>query len=363
MIMDVTDEWQVREDLSQISMRSDAVKSHWDQCIQALRDVQPYLMEELDILRSYPNELKLLAPFVVIEIQKYYDYLTKIRGGHDLKELLNVSTNADNIIAWKNRFFRNTKGELSSATIIYQLLINFGKSEKLQLKFIEASDEIKKELSQTLQNAEKKAQSSEQTIQDSVKNSQEIENRVKEQGSSIKTMYEEFKKTASLDSTSNYAKIFKDESDKYQNASRWWILSGIFIFILFLASVFVFNVFDKLPTENIIDGSAVYQISNIILKVTIIALIVFFVSFSVRQFSINSHLSAINKHRHNAFNSYKLFVETISPDDSTNRHNLMLQLAKAIYEQTNTGYISDKGNNVNGSIIEITRMIQGMNKE
>jgi hypothetical protein len=345
-------------------MHPNAVKSQWDQCIQILKEVQPYLIEELDILNSYPNELKFLEPCVMARVEKYNEYLGNVINGHSFNELLNINTNTNNIITWKNRFFHNSKGELGSEMIIYQLLINFGKSEDLQLQFNKISGEIKKDLSKVLQNAEQIVNSAEQEIQRSVKSSQEIEDEVKRSRSSIETMYEEIKKIASFTSTSNYAKIFKDESDKYKKSSLWWILSGMFIFILFLVAVFVFNIFDKLPTEDIIDGSVVYRISNVILKVVIIALIVFFISFSIRQYSINSHLSAINKHRQNAFNSYKLFIETISPEDSVNRHNLMLQLAKAIYEQTNTGYISDKGNNsVNGSIVEITKMIQGMNKE
>ena len=43
------------------------------------------------------------------------------------------------------------------------------------------------------------------------------------------------------------------------------------------------------------------------------------------------------------------------------RNSLMLQLAKSIYEQTATGYIGDKGQNVNSGIVEITKMI-GANK-
>jgi hypothetical protein len=195
-----------------------------------------------------------------------------------------------------------------------------------------------------------------QIYQENVENVNKLEKR------SFSILDELEKKAVSV-STSDYAEIFQNQSHQYKKSSRKWALSGVIIFIFFLILVFKFHVFDNLPTETLVDGHVMYHVSNIILKITSIALIVFFISFSIRQFSINRHLCTINKHRQNALNSYKLFIETISPNDTVNRHNLMLQLAKAIYDQTNTGYISDKGNNVNGSIVEITKLMRGVDTE
>ena len=93
----------------------------------------------------------------------------------------------------------------------------------------------------------------------------------------------------------------------------------------------------------------------------IFAVQIFVISFSFRQYSINKHLSTINKHRQNGLNSFKLFVESINKEDYESRNSLMLQLAKAIYKKTTTGYINDKNQGVNSGIIEITKMI-GANK-
>ena len=53
----------------------------------------------------------------------------------------------------------------------------------------------------------------------------------------------------------------------------------------------------------------------------------------------------------------KLFLESINKEDINTRNTLMLHLAKAIFEQTNTGFISDKNDAINAGIIEITKMI------
>jgi hypothetical protein len=84
-----------------------------------------------------------------------------------------------------------------------------------------------------------------------------------------------------------------------------------------------------------------------------ISITIFFISFCFKQYSVNRHLSTINKHRANAFGSYKLF-EALAKD-GPEKNVLLHQLAKAIYEQTSTGFINDKGG-INPSVLEITKM-------
>ena len=100
----------------------------------------------------------------------------------------------------------------------------------------------------------------------------------------------------------------------------------------------------------------------LIRKLFIIALIVFSLSFSFRQFLINKHLFTLNRHRETTLNSFRLFIETIDKDDISIRNALMLEVAKSIYEQGKTGYLSEKGKETTRpSIVELHKLIQ--NKE
>ena len=139
-------------------------------------------------------------------------------------------------------------------------------------------------------------------------------------------------------------------------------MAGIGFIILFFTSLLFTNWYDKFPTETIYVDEAgnetvKYEISHILTKLLMFAVQIFIISFSFKQYSIRRHISTINKHRQNGLDSFKLFTDSINKEDTMTRNALMLQLAKAIYEQTNTGYISDQNQNINSSLIEITKMI------
>jgi hypothetical protein len=177
--------------------------------------------------------------------------------------------------------------------------------------------------------------------------------------SSIDTILSELQKKVSNITVADYAKIFGANSEKQNKNSKIWLGVGVSIIILFLILLLFTNLYQKYPTEEIIPELKIvkYNLSNLFIKVLLFAVQIFIISFSFKQFSVNKHLSTINKHRQNAMDSFKLFIESISKDDSETRNSLMLQLAKAIYEQTSTGYISDKNQGVNSGIVEITKMI------
>lgn len=186
-----------------------------------------------------------------------------------------------------------------------------------------------------------------------------LKNKILSDKNSIDTIFKELQKKTSSITMSDYAKIFGTESSLSNKASWIWLFVGIGLVILFLSLLLFTEWYDKFPTEDVLsDGITIkYNITNLLIKLLIFAVQIFMISFSFKQYSISKHLSTINKHRQNGLDSFKLFVESISKEDTETRNSLMLQLAKAIYEQTSTGYISDKNQGVNSGIIEITKMI------
>jgi hypothetical protein len=161
---------------------------------------------------------------------------------------------------------------------------------------------------------------------------------------------------------SNYAKIFEDEEGKNIRSSVIWlvvslVLSGLLILGLIESyRLDWFQISEKVMTK---DGEKiVLNLPNLISKLFLISFCVFIISFCFKQYSINKNLQTLNNHRKNALNSYKLFVDSIGKDDLASRNALMLQVAKAIYEHTNSGYLSIKqGDNSSPNVIEFTKFI------
>lgn len=198
----------------------------------------------------------------------------------------------------------------------------------------------------------------------------------------IKNIEAEARRLAADRTFEEYAKIFKSEAvdfssfgfdgkDKIDPVSkkskpfykRQFNLGSAQIWLMvavMLSALLVCAIFDqRLNTLLPIDKNNL--IATIFTRVLAITIWLYLITFSFKQFSINKHLATINRHRSNALNSYKLFMNTISESD-TNAHNtLMLTVAKAIYDQGSTGYLPGKSQE-NSSILELTKIIGGGEK-
>ena len=177
----------------------------------------------------------------------------------------------------------------------------------------------------------------------------------------VKTLNEYKKKAESLieelqgkaleQTVSNYSQIFGVEAKNHKSSANKWLWIGWIAMVLFLgASFLLYNIFKDETSLNA---------TQIIFKVAILVALLFIITFTFKQYSINKHLYTLNKHRENTLNSYKLFIDSIRPEDNDVRNAIMMQVSRAIYEQGKTGYISEKGSEPeNPSIIEMIRTVQ-----
>lgn len=178
--------------------------------------------------------------------------------------------------------------------------------------------------------------------------------------SEIKTILNELKKKAAEQTISDYAIVFQNEAAIKNTIAKNWLVTGVVMIILFIGTILIFNLNDWLPSEIFNNANQLlhYNISNVITKLIIYAIMIFVISFSFKQYNICKHLNTINTHRQNALNSYKLFTQSIVGEDFASQNALMIQVAKSIYEQNQTGYLGNENNQgVNSGIIELTKII------
>jgi hypothetical protein len=76
------------------------------------------------------------------------------------------------------------------------------------------------------------------------------------------------------------------------------ILTVIFLLIL-IFGVKLFNIDYNNPQA---------YLPQIIQKIAVLAVLIYLIRFSFKQFSINKHLYTINKHRENVLNSFKFLL-------------------------------------------------------
>lgn len=156
-------------------------------------------------------------------------------------------------------------------------------------------------------------------------------------------------------STEDYAAIFENLAKKNRISSMWWL-------VISMISVTVFCFF--IPYENkfipvdATQGATVITLEYI-KRLLIISFFIYIITFIVKQYSIKKHLETLNTHRQNTLNSYNLFLKSMGTAEQDVKNSLMVEVARAIYDSGQTGYINSKeDSNNNSSITEITKFIK-----
>ena len=97
---------------------------------------------------------------------------------------------------------------------------------------------------------------------------------------------------------------------------------------------------------------------HIIGRVLLISLIIFVISFAFKQYRVNMHLYTLNKHRANTLKSFEYLTRAPDKLEPQSYNAILMEVAKAIYEAGQTGYISASDNNSDiPSIIDMSKVI------
>lgn len=321
-------------DLEKIGSDSNVDPAKWGRLINKVDEILPLFKDTIRII-NIPNSN---LPSIVVEKFRSFSeefhvsfqrIIDPVKAGEDMVNYVSKKINyVNHLISWIEQIQQKDFYTTISSIRLY-----------IQNEEEDFESEFKRLMEEALPNTD--------TIIKNIRANQQT----------VNTLTASVQNKAKKHITSDYATIFEEVWKKHETYSRSWLAAGIasaIVFILLLS----LGAFNSLPTENLIaDKFQNYNIGNIIARVLILAIQIFFISFSFKQYSVNRHLQNVNRHRANAFESYQLFDNILPEKDDIHRNELMLQLAKAIYEQGSTGYLSEKGSNFNLSLTEITKMI------
>jgi hypothetical protein len=159
----------------------------------------------------------------------------------------------------------------------------------------------------------------------------------------------------------DYATVFSKQSKMHSNwgwkpgASQAWLFVTLGFIGLFVLFIYKVDTFYPIKVNGV---SATVITIQYITRALIISFQIYIISFCAKQFNIQQHLATVNKHRENTLNSYKLFIDSLGDTDTAIKPALMMEVAKAIYDSGQTGYLgsNDKSDN-STSMIEMTKYI------
>jgi len=142
-----------------------------------------------------------------------------------------------------------------------------------------------------------------------------------------------------------FGKHFEASADEYKYAAenRWyklgyWSFAALFVIVAlnFLAYLIIF--FGEKSGRWTMQPSDVFTLEYGLVKLALLLLLSYIIGFSSRQYSINSHLSASNRHRKNVAETMKDFYE--SDLDESAKRLIIDRSTEAMFKNLPIGHIS-----------------------
>jgi hypothetical protein len=169
-----------------------------------------------------------------------------------------------------------------------------------------------------------------------------------------------------------YAAIFEDQARKHSfftqietndntitrkwgfGAAQIWVVCSILFILGF--GILVKNLDGLFPIVG--EKFTPPIIVHLVGRIVSISLAIFLISFTLKQYRINMHLSTLNQYRSNTLKSFE--YNTKAPDslDPASYNAMLMKVADSIYEAGQTGYIStSETKNDMPSIVDMTKII------
>jgi len=283
------------------------------------------------------------------------------------EEINTINSHKNSFVTLLNRLKNFDIGQPNSQTEhdqIEQEIINLNnnvqKSLRAQLIYLRQEAATESQDSEELKRLQKEAL---QTKQEYAKLSNQLKTQLDELSEKQKDIAEKRGEVAA----ETFGKHFESSADIYQkNAEDRWYKLGRAFFIVLLGIVTINFLFYLLifignkigwwgmkPTDF-------FTLEYGLVKLAILILLSYVIGFSSRQYSINSHLSASNKHRKNIAETMKDFYE--SDLDASAKSNIINQGTGAMFENLPIGHISKSESKDNdGPIHQIINQIPKIN--
>ena len=195
-----------------------------------------------------------------------------------------------------------------------------------------------------------------------------------ERSKEIISKMEDLLKQAEANAVINeYTSIFKDESERHSSlniykkdgckyrigtAQKWIITAGTSLLAI-IATIFMSNsLFSSTSPEYTKILGININLGVVVPKFVLISILIFFVKFAIKNYNVHMHLHTINKERENVLKTYQTFLSALDEDNSEARNTLLIQVAKCIYTQSNTGYVSHKESNDDAlSLLDLKKLL------
>jgi len=179
---------------------------------------------------------------------------------------------------------------------------------------------------------------------------------------SLEKQQKEIESTSGEVAAAHFGKSFENQAKEYEKLSGDWLRQrSLYLKILFwiLGANIGFYIYLFASTKiNFLPGftpKEFFTIEYAVIKLALISLLFYALSFSSKHYNINADLTSTNKHRKNVAETYSLFLETSKNEEA--RKEIAKQGAEAMFRHTPSGYTksSEEERSFINEIINVTK--------
>jgi hypothetical protein len=148
-----------------------------------------------------------------------------------------------------------------------------------------------------------------------------------------------------------HAGQFAELSGEYKIRARYAMILTILLALAFTGAAIA----SILVTVSVPEAEHAKLVQVIVGKILALLGIYYLVLFAARSYRANAHLSAINRHRATALQTFETFANSSSDEQTKNA--VLLETTRSIYQHAPTGFLSDEESAGPTQIIEILKAI------
>lgn len=161
----------------------------------------------------------------------------------------------------------------------------------------------------------------------------------------------------------NLATHFVDEVDRYQGNAYLWFKSVVFVYIVIVLVLIWFSVPYLFPflcsKVSLLSCDATSSIEAGVAKLILIAALWYGLSFVTKNYYVNSHLAAVNRHRAAVARSLEDFIALERQQENPRLAEILQNATEAMFKNAPVGFISKAEKETESPVLKIINDIIG----
>lgn len=190
---------------------------------------------------------------------------------------------------------------------------------------------------------------------------------IREETSKIRTTNKEVGSAKGERAAVRMAAHFDAEVTRYEGLAKYWlwgviggyaVVVGVLIWLGVMTASYVTQI---ITLPDTVDTSAIW--SAVVSKLVILAALWYGLSFVIKNYNVNSHLSAVNRHRAAVARTLEDFIAVEQQQENPNISGILQNATDAMFKNMPIGFVSKTEKEASNPVLQIVNDLMGVGRQ